>query len=378
MNTRHPTAGFARIAAPRQLGMSLIELMVAMLIGIILIFGATQVYVNSKHAYGVNEGVARMQETARYAMAVIEPDIRLANFWGLLKEPAAVVGSALQTAAPGAVAPGAAANICGNNFALDVVTNLQGDNNGAGGVFLSVGRQPGCNALLDVDTNVAWPTVPVTTADTLTVRRASAVAAAPTAGTIQVCSTRFGAILYSDGAACVVALPRRQSNNLVVNAYYIDRNSSQAAARPALRRKVLSTLGGVPVFRDQEIISGIEDMQIQFGIEPAPACPTCYTGVATRYVNPDFVLPPLAQIVSVRIWLLVYSDQPESGFTDNRIYQYGDRLQATGVTGDLNAAAGAGMAYQPSLNPDASFNGPQHRRRLLISRTIAIRNAAGT
>jgi len=80
----------------------------------------------------------------------------------------------------------------------------------------------------------------------------------------------------------------------------------------------------------------------------------------------------------VRIWLLVYSDQPESGFTDNRIYQYGDRLQATGVTGDLNAAAGAGMAYQPSLNADASFNGPQHRRRLLISRTIAIRNAAGT
>ncbi len=141
MNTRNRTAGFARTAPLRQRGVSLIELMVAMVIGVVLIFGATQVYVNSKNSYGINEGVARMQETARYAMSVMEPDIRLANFWGLLKEPSVVVNAAPQTAAPGAVAPQAAANVCGNNFAIDVLTNLQGDNNGAGGVFLSIGRQ---------------------------------------------------------------------------------------------------------------------------------------------------------------------------------------------------------------------------------------------
>ena len=378
MNTRNHKSAAARAAPLRQRGVSLIELMVAMVIGVVLIFGATQVYVNSKNSYGVNEGVARMQETARYAMSVLEPDIRLANFWGLLKEPSIVLNSAVQTAAPGAVAPLPAANVCGNNFAIDVLTNLQGDNNGAGGVFLSTGRQPGCNALIDLDTNVVWPTSPVLTADTLTVRRASAVTTAPAAGTIQVCSTRFRASLYSDGAACVLIPDIRQSSNLVVNAYYIDRNSSQAALRPALRRKTLTTAAAAPVFRDQEIISGIEDMQIQFGIEPAPPCPNCYTGVATRYVNPDFVLPLGAQIVSVRIWLLVYSDQPENGFTDTRIYQYGDRSAVNGVTGDLNAAAAAGLAYQPSLSADASFNGPQHRRRMLVSRTIAIRNAAGT
>lgn len=378
MNTSHREARIGRSTPWRQRGVSLIELMVAMLIGVVLIFGATQVYINSKNSYGVNEGVARMQETARYAMAVMEPDIRLANFWGLLKEPGAVANAAVQTAAPGAVAPQAAANVCGNNFAIDVLTNLQGDNNGAGGVFLSVGRQPGCNALIDVDSGLVWNSAPVTTADTLTVRRASAVPTPPAAGTIQVCSTRFAAFLYSDGAACTLVPNRRQSENLVVNAYYVDRNSSQGTPRPSLRRKVLTAAGGAPVFRDQEIITGIEDMQIQFGIEPAPPCPTCYTGVATRYVNPDFVLPAGAQIVSVRIWLLVYSDQPENGFTDTRTYAYGDRQLINGVTGDLNSAAAAGLAYRPSLNADASFNGPQHRRRMLISRTIAIRNAAGT
>jgi len=40
-------------------------------------------------------------------------------------------------------------------------------------------------------------------------------------------------------------------------------------------------------------------------------------------------------------------------------------------------AANAGLAYQPSLSADASFNGPRHTRHLLISRTIQIRNRNG-
>jgi hypothetical protein len=53
-------------------------------------------------------------------------------------------------------------------------------------------------------------------------------------------------------------------------------------------------------------------------------------------------------------------------------------LQVNGVTGDLNNAASAGMAYQPSLNPNATLTGPRHVRRILISRTILVRNALGT
>jgi hypothetical protein len=162
-----------------------------------------------------------------------------------------------------------------------------------------------------------------------------------------------------------------QLSNLIVDTYYIDQNSTQQAGLPALRRKTFS-IGGILQFVDQEIIAGVEDMQVQFGIDP-----TANTGIATRYVNPNAV-PATAQIVAVRIWLLVRADTAEQSFTDNRIYEYGDRLQATGVTGDLNSAAGAGMAYQPSLNPDATLQGPRHARRLLISRTIMVRNALGT
>lgn len=353
-----------------QRGVSLIELLVAMAIGSVLIFGATQVYVNSRNSYGANEGVARMQETARYAMSVIEPDVRMSNFWGLLKGAGAVTNQALQTAAVAPVAPGAAVNICGTNFAVDLSTNLQGDNNT---YALSPTRQAGCNSLIDLDTAAVWTTTPVATADTLTVRRASVfinLNNVPTAGVLELCTTRISGRLQSDTTACTPA-PAGQLSNLIVDTYYIDRNSTQQAGLPALRRKTLSS-AGVLQFADQEIIAGVEDMQVQFGIDPAGN-----TGIATRYVNPDAV-PATAQIVAVRLWLLVRADTAEVDFTDDRTYEYGDRLQATGVTGDLNNVAGAGMAYRPALNPDATLTGPRHVRRLLISRTILLRNALGT
>jgi len=359
----------------KQRGLSLIEMMVAMAIGAVLIFGAAQVYVNSKSAYGANESIARLQETARYAMSVIEPDVRMSNYWGLLKGAAVIGGQLPQGAAiPAAVAAGAPANICGRNWATDVSTNLQGDNNTYFNPLFVPTKQAGCDTLLDLSTGVTWTTTPVTTADTLTVRRASVFDSAwGPAGVLQVCTSRIAGRLQSDGSACAGALPAStQLDNLIVDAYYIDRNSAQQAGLPSLRRKTLASAGGVLQFRDQEIIPGVEDLQVQFGIDPPGN-----TGVATRYVNPNGV-PAGAQIVAVRIWLLVRADTGENGFTDSRIYQYGDRLQANGVTGDLNAAAGAGLAYQPSASTDASFTGPQHARRLLISRTIQVRNALGT
>ena len=356
----------------RQAGLSMIELMVAVTIGAVLIFGATQVYLNSTASYGVNETVARMQETARYAMSIIEPDVRMSNYWGLLKGAAVVFNQAPQTSPPAAVAPGVAANACGNNFAVDLNTNLQGDNDG---YVLSATRTPACDALPDLTTGIPWVTNAVVTADTLTVRRASVftinVAAPGPVGTLQVCTTRIAGFVTAALAACPGG-GIGQLQNLIVNTYYVDRFSAQSANLPSLHRKTLTTAGGVPVFRDQELIAGVEDMQIQFGIDTFGN-----TGIAQRYVDPNGV-PPGAQIVAVRIWLLVRSDTPENGFVDNRVYQYGDRLAATGVTGDLNSAAGAGMAYQPSLSPNATFNGPQHVRRLLISRTIQVRNALGT
>ncbi len=127
------------------------------------------------------------------------------------------------------------------------------------------------------------------------------------------------------------------------------------------------------------MISGVEDMQVQFGIDLGRdadnngvvddvddnGVPDSYTGIASQYVNPNAV-PATALVVSVRFWLLIRSETAEQGFVDRNTYQYGDRLTANGTTTTL-VAAGAGKAYRPGDN----------FRRLLVSRTVQLRNTIG-
>jgi type IV pilus assembly protein PilW len=63
-------------------GFSLVEMMVAMTIGLVLVGAGIAVYANSRAAYTVNESVSRLQENARYALEEITGDLRLAGYWG--------------------------------------------------------------------------------------------------------------------------------------------------------------------------------------------------------------------------------------------------------------------------------------------------------
>src|SRR5438309_2309292 len=237
----------------RAAGLTLVELLLAMTIGAVMIFGATQVYVDSRKAYAVNETTERLQENARYALSVLEPDIRMSGYWGLTNVSDGITGIAQPTDAQSALgAP--AASTCGVNFPLLLGFPVQGTNDS------------------------------------------------------------YAATCAANSAA----MPNADAN----------KNLNAGAALTNL-------------------------------LNPPPAIPA---------TTP-------AQIVAVRIWLLVRTDAPEAGFTDDRIYEYGDRLAANGTTGDLTNLADSTKAYQPSLSTDNSFTGVKHYRRLLVSKTIQIRNA---
>jgi len=60
----------------RSSGFSLVELMIAMLLGLFLIGGVISVFLSNKQVYRQNENLARMQENARYAFEVVGRDIR--------------------------------------------------------------------------------------------------------------------------------------------------------------------------------------------------------------------------------------------------------------------------------------------------------------
>ena len=72
----------------RARGLTLIELMIAMLIGTILILGIVQVFASSRAAYQLSEGLARVQENGRFAMDYLQRDIRMAGHFGCVNDQA--------------------------------------------------------------------------------------------------------------------------------------------------------------------------------------------------------------------------------------------------------------------------------------------------
>ncbi|MBB5882872.1 type IV pilus assembly protein PilW [Xanthomonas arboricola] len=67
-------------------GVSLIELMIALVIGLVLMLGILQVFAASKTAYRLSEGLARTQENARFAIDYLQRDIRMAGHFGCVSD----------------------------------------------------------------------------------------------------------------------------------------------------------------------------------------------------------------------------------------------------------------------------------------------------
>jgi type IV pilus assembly protein PilW len=295
----------------RMLGVSLIELMTALVIGLLLVAGALTVYMQSRNSYRTTDTAARMQETARYAFDVLEPDVRLAGFWGMKKGPAAVTD----------VVPfGSVTGNCGNvdGWLGDATKYVGGFDSSWGGMVCT----PTSGWTLAANTDV------------LLVRRASAETSAVDTNKIQVQSNRAQASVftgatppsgYGSGAAA-------ETRDMVMNVYYIATSGNQVS----LRRKALR--GKTMV--DEEVIPDVQNMQVQYGIDADG------DGAAEKYVNAGGV--GTATVVSARIWLLIRSGTDEQGFTNSTNYQFAN----------VNIAA-----------PN------DKRRRILMSKTIQIRNA---
>jgi len=327
-----------------QRGLSLVELMVAMAIGTFLLAGAITVFGKTRDLYRTNDAAARLQETARYAMSTIEADLRMANYWGLMSRADLIEnGPALDLANLPAVDPtyslpaeltgyAGTINQCGAMWAVKLPAYIEATDS----------YTLGCAAAGDGA---------VAGSDTLTIRRASTqqiATGAPltaSAGQIKLQTSRVQGTLFSTATIPAGYLPPlSETRALVVNGYYVGQDSDERDDTPSLRRKQLDVAGGAPAITDLQIVPGVEDLQIELGADFNDDQNADY------YVQPGTAIPAGDQIVAVRVWLLVRAEQPEVGFTDGRTYDYASRTGANVLT------------------PGDNF------RRLLVSKTIALRN----
>jgi len=64
------------------LGLSLIEILVALAIAALLLLGLSQIFIGSKQAYSVQTAVSRSQENARFILGFLESNVRMAGYFG--------------------------------------------------------------------------------------------------------------------------------------------------------------------------------------------------------------------------------------------------------------------------------------------------------
>jgi len=344
-----------------QAGLSLIELLVALTIGSFLIIGAVTMQSQTRRTFDINEQQARLQENARYVIAVIEPELQLAGVFGYSQDPNTVMWDNAGDLTPAAdlradrpAAPGLSAALqeCGNNFAVDVLGTVTAVNGVAGEAFeLECDAEGGGH---------------VDTTDLLVLRHTASPIVDADASKLQLYSERLAAHANTRlfvGAVAPGPVEEETSDvrDMVVQAYYISQDSEGREGVPALRMKMLSGESGSPEFIDQEVLRGVEDLQVQFGVDPGDdldgdgegddpggdGMADFVNGLATQYVNAGDALLDSAQVVAVRIWVRVRGDQPEVGFVNNTRYRYADT----------------------DFTPNDGF------RRVVMSRTIYLRNS---
>jgi type IV pilus assembly protein PilW len=295
--------------------------MVALTIGLILIAAFLSALRQSRSLFATNESVASLQDASRHAMSVLVPDIEHAGFYGFK-------GSGIRV-----VSLPAGIDDCGADFAVALERAVQASND----------RWPDVGARCAPTASAGgWRAG----TDTLTLRHASLSASVPRIGRLQAFSRRLESQspidVFADGRAPGGVGENHEIRDVEVRTYYIANDSVGRPGWPALRVKALTESNGAAQFRDEEVMPGVEDLQVELGIAGNDA--------RAHYLAPDADAVRTRPIVAVRLWLRIRAESTESGFRDARPLAY------------------AGRVFQPTQLEE-------RQRRMLIERTVALRNA---
>lgn len=235
----------------RDSGLTLVEIMIAMLIVLVVIAGSIAFVARGRSAHRTGESLAQLEESLDAAFALLVDEIRLAGYLGLAPPAGPVEGA---TALGAAERPDlAVGGTCGKSLAHDLQSALVV----ADAAYEAASGVPvGCRASPDGRR--------IPQSDTLVIRHAAAPPTRPQAGRLQLETNLRAALLSASGIGNLGGDARW--HDLEVGVYYISADSTGRSGWPSLRRKRL--VGGTrPAFQDEELVSGITDMQIEIGVD---------------------------------------------------------------------------------------------------------------
>jgi type IV pilus assembly protein PilW len=324
-----------------QAGLTLIEFMVSIVIGMLMIAAIATLIANQSSTRGEVDKSGRMIENGRYATQALASDLQMAGYWGESTTP------------PGAaVAIPDACDVTVANLLTATGLHVQGYNFDAGATVSAplsgcvTNHKPGTDVLvirrLDPDSS-ATETAGNTDLSKVTANQIYVQTGLDATG------AALGAPVFAAGSADASVntanfiLRKRNGTlaplrKLVVHVYYISKCSVEVAGSctgadggtpiPTLKRL---ELGLGPAYTKVTIAEGIENMQVDYGVDgvDADGAPNGadVNGSALTFTT-------WQDVMTVKVHLLARSGESTAGFTDNKTYALGTFAAASAPAGE--------------------------------------------
>lgn len=321
----------------RATGFSLIELMVAIALGLLLMLVMTRLMAQQSSARAELERSGRQIESGRYAINLLREDIQLAGYYGQVGGVSATLASLPDPCETGTTPDGL------DDIADALAMPIQG--------FDSPSSPPSALAACLSAANHLDGT------DILLVRRSDAdndglLPAATVTGRIYLQTTPAELMVGLGGSTALstFTLMRKDAatpaelRRYVARIYFVspcnvpstgttcDAAADDGRPIPTLKRLELGAAG----FTVTPLVEGVENLQFEYGIDSSgDGSPDSYAAAPSLVQWPD--------VVAVRVGLLSRATEPSPGHVDDRRYEIGD------VTVDAPGDAYKRQAYSVAV-----------------------------
>lgn len=288
-------------------GFTIVELMIAMVLGLLLGGVIITIFVQNRHGFDRDESVVRMQDDARQAVRELVNDLSMAGFLADLVLPSLVT----------------------EDDSLAVATDCGPAGGGANWIYQAV--TPGTDVshavtIADnaVNANASFSCIPagefMPGTDVIAIKRAAGarLVGAPVANTVYLRTNGTLALLYREPENTPPAVtidPPFTEWEYRPSVYYI-RNYANVPGDgiPTLCRRVLQYGGGVPTMVPECLAQGIENLQVEFGLDTDDdAEPNVFVAAPT--------LAELQTAVAARIYVLARSTNEDKQYRNEKTYQ---------------------------------------------------------
>ncbi|MCF2825456.1 PilW family protein [Pseudoalteromonas sp. L23] len=299
----------------RMLGFTLLEIMIAMFIGVMLLAGVIATYIGMKATTNDTMQIGELQEKGRLALSIMRRDIEQVGFWGTFYDKGFTATNQNAPANPGNDCSGGPNN---GSFPNNDPTNFRP-------IWATVTN--GASALGCISRAV--PQSEVLQMKFLEGNPVGITGLVPNAGEVQ--KTRYYFIAQQEQAEFIAgnSIVDMPSVNATLwpyshHVYYVSEEeqviNNRTITVPVLRRKRLLISGGMV---DELVIEGVEQIRFVFGLD------TDYDGRVDRYRHTANMSEAdwsgTRGILSLQLFVLVRVLQPDADFgVQKRTYYLGN------------------------------------------------------